>query len=137
MTKFMTYIIPPVMFIGTAWMPAGLQWFFLMMSVGSVTQTQATINPTVRRWVGLPPLPSAEALEKMKYLAPTPTNTGMGDKIREGMTAAGKSIKEASGVTDEKARWKKAQEYEEKRAEEERQRALRRMEDARRRRADQ
>jgi YidC/Oxa1 family membrane protein insertase len=137
MMKGMTYFMPPLMFFGTAWLPAGLQWFFLVLSLGSVAQTQATLNPMIRRWAQLPPLPDPESLaaKSVEYQAPTPS-TGIGGSVKEGVAAASKTFKETMGATEERTRWKKAQEYEDQRAEEERQRAFRRMEDVRRRRAE-
>ncbi|KAI8625592.1 hypothetical protein F5Y19DRAFT_264145 [Xylariaceae sp. FL1651] len=143
MMKAMIYIMPPLMFLGTAWLPAGLQWFFLVLSLGSVAQTQATITPVIRRWAQLPPLPDADnvstnaTIKTHSYQAPTPASSGLGSSLRDGMTAASKTLKEATGTTEDKTRWKKAQDYEEKRAEEERQKAFRRMEDVRRRRIEQ
>ncbi|KAI0858304.1 hypothetical protein F4860DRAFT_486863 [Xylaria cubensis] len=140
MMKGMRYILPPLMFMGTAWLPAGLQWFFFCLSMGSVVQTQATLNPTVRAWADLPPLPAnrgagAAAVPAIQYQSPA-EKPGLLGQWEAGMNAAGKSIKEATGATDQKAQWKKAKEYEDQRAEEERQKAMRRMDEVRRRRAE-
>ncbi|KAI0529791.1 hypothetical protein GGR58DRAFT_290107 [Xylaria digitata] len=137
MMKGMIWILPPLMFLGTAWLPAGLQWFFTILSLGSVAQTQATLTPSVRRWAGLPPLPDRNTLVRspagaIQYQKPT----GLRDQMKSSMEAVAKTAKDVTGNTDEKARWKKAQEYEDKRAEEDRQRAFRRMEEVRRRRAE-
>jgi YidC/Oxa1 family membrane protein insertase len=129
MMKTMMYVMPPLMFLGTAWLPAGLQWFFLNLSIGSVVQSFATINPAIRRWAGLPPLPDPNNPKSLQYQAPAPQQTSF-------LQAASKTLKETTGATEEKARWKKAQEYEEQRAEEEKQKAFRRMEEVRRRRSD-
>ncbi|KAI0401992.1 hypothetical protein F4802DRAFT_578046 [Xylaria palmicola] len=138
MMKGMMYIMPPLMFLGTAWLPAALQWFFLVLSIGSVAQTQATLMPSVRRWAELPPLPSPEvaAAQAVEYQGPTKRGGGFRDTLEQGVTAASKSLKEATGTTDEKARWKRAQEYEEQRALEEKEKTLRRIEEVRRRRAE-
>ncbi|TGJ86249.1 hypothetical protein E0Z10_g2525 [Xylaria hypoxylon] len=137
MMKGMTYVLPPLMFLGTAWLPAGLQWFFTVISLGSIAQTRATLSPAVRRWAGLLPLPNRDAAAKtplgvIQYQSPS----SIRNSLQDGMTAATKTLKEATGATDDKARWKKAQEYEDQRAEEERQRTFRRMEEVRRRRAE-
>ncbi|KAJ2968854.1 hypothetical protein NUW58_g10127 [Xylaria curta] len=136
MMKGMTYVLPPVLFLGTAWLPAGLQWFFLTLSTGSVVQTFATLNPAVRRWAGLPTLPDRSHLAPQGIVYQSPSKPGIRDSLQEGMAAASKSLKEVTGATDEKARWKKAQDYEEHRALEDLQRAERRMEEVRRRRAE-
>ncbi|TRX91840.1 hypothetical protein FHL15_007159 [Xylaria flabelliformis] len=140
MMNVMKYIMPPLMFMGTAWLPAGLQWFFFCLSMGSVVQTQATLNPVVRAWADLPPLPTnrgaaAVALPAIQYQSPA-KKPGLLGGWENGMNAATKSIKEATGATDEKAKWQKAKEYEDQRAEEERQKAMRRMDEVRRRRAE-
>ncbi|RWA03426.1 hypothetical protein EKO27_g11679 [Xylaria grammica] len=136
-TKGMTYLLPPLMFLGTAWLPAGLQWFFAVLSVGSVAQTQATLTPAVRRWVGLPPLSDrntaiSKTIPTIQYQKPTTFRSG----LEEGMNAATKTFKEATGSTDATAVWKRAQKYEEKRAAEEKEKTFRRMEEVRRRRAE-
>ncbi|KAI1313360.1 hypothetical protein F5Y03DRAFT_338764 [Xylaria venustula] len=139
--KGMKNFLPPLMFLGTAWLPAGLQWFFLWVSVGSVAQTQATLSPRVRRWAGIPPLPTAKTFtipnNAINYQKPTAHGIdSIRTTFRESVSAAGKTFKDATGATDEKARWKKAQDYESKRAEEEKERSRRRMEEVRRRRAE-
>ncbi|KAI0805660.1 hypothetical protein GGR55DRAFT_690376 [Xylaria sp. FL0064] len=142
MMKGMKYLLPPLMFLGTAWLPAGLQWFFLWVSAGSVLQAQATITPLIRRWVGLPPLarpnhrPAALSGAGAAIQYQQPTKPGIRATLEEGMTAASKTFKEATGATEERTKLKKAQEYEAKRAEEEKQRAFQRMEEVRRRRAE-
>ncbi|KAI1735218.1 hypothetical protein F4680DRAFT_435839 [Xylaria scruposa] len=138
--KGMTYIMPPLMFLGTAWLPAGLQWFFLCLSMSTVVQTQATLNPAVRAWADLPTLPdrnaAAPATQGGAIQYQGPTKRSFRNSLEDGMSAASKSLKDATGATDEKARWKKAKEYEDQRAEEERQKAMRRMDEVRRRRAE-
>ncbi|KAF2966195.1 hypothetical protein GQX73_g7397 [Xylaria multiplex] len=135
--KSMMWILPPLMFLGTAWQPAGLQWFFIIISLGSIAQAQATIMPSIRRWAALPPLPNRNTTVRgpagvIQYQKPT----GLRDQVKNSMEAVAKTAKDVTGNTDEKARWKKAQEYEDQRAEEDRQRAFRRMEEIRRRRAE-
>ncbi|XXH00968.1 protein phosphatase regulator [Hypoxylon texense] len=137
----MRYILPPVMFLCTAWLPAGIQWFFLVFSAGTVIQTSATINPAVRRWAGLPPLPG-------KDQGPL-RSTGSGGVVWQAATSPAQRSK--GGVSKnakntgfssllapnkQKEEWTKAQEYEERRAREEKEKAYRRMEDIRRRRAE-
>ncbi|KAI1749142.1 hypothetical protein F4782DRAFT_514725 [Xylaria castorea] len=137
--KAMQYIMPPLMFVGTAWLPAALQWFFFSLSVGTLVQTQATLSPAVRAWGELPPLPNRDAARlaiqgAVQYQSPS--KRSFRSSLSNGINAASKSIKEATGATDEKARWKKAKEYEDQRAEQEREKVKRRMEEVRRRRVD-
>ncbi|KAI0439031.1 hypothetical protein F4803DRAFT_67673 [Xylaria telfairii] len=129
--KLMMYIMPPMMFLGTAFLPSALQFFFVVISLGTATQAQATINPSIRRWAELPPLVNHNASKMaIQYQSPSKRFS-----LEDGITAASQSIKEATGATDDKARLKKAQDYEDQRAEEERQKAMRRMDEVRRRRA--
>ncbi|KAI0509020.1 hypothetical protein F5B22DRAFT_376519 [Xylaria bambusicola] len=147
MMQGMKYILPPLMFVGTAWLPAGLQWFFLWVSAGTVIQGQATLNPTLRRWVGLDPLlntnnaPAVRGASTfppgagIQYQSPS-TRSSLKSGFRDGIASATKSFKEATGATEERQKWQKADEYEDKRALEEKQKAFRRMEEVRRRRAE-
>ncbi|KAK5633511.1 hypothetical protein RRF57_009225 [Xylaria bambusicola] len=143
----MTYILPPLVFLGTAWLPAGLQWFFVWVSAGTAIQAQATLNPAIRRWAGLEPLPNTNGAPAapgasifppgsgIQYQSPS-ASSSMKAGFQEGLASATKSFKEATGATEERAKWKKADEYEDKRALEEKQKAFRRMEEVRRRRAE-
>ncbi|KAI1113293.1 hypothetical protein F5Y14DRAFT_225030 [Nemania sp. NC0429] len=139
LAKGMIWVLPPLMFIGTAWLASGIQWFFFVLTLGTILQTRATLNPAFRRWADLPPLPTPDTQPArtipggLLYQSPTPSS--IKKSFQGGMEAASKSLMAATGNTDEKARWKKVQEYETQRAEEERQKAAKRLEDARRRRA--
>ncbi|KAI1391729.1 60Kd inner membrane protein-domain-containing protein [Hypoxylon trugodes] len=133
--KGMKYIMPPVMFLCTAWLPASVQLFFVLISAGSVLQTTATLNPAIRRWADLPPLPTRPATTAsttgLKWQLPTSRpSTDDGEK-----SSASESIKGMFGVDKQKEEWKKAQAYEERRAREEREKEFQRMEEIRRRRA--
>lgn len=148
----MKYILPPMLFLCTAWLPAGIQWFFLVLSAGSVVQTTATLNPGIRRWAGLPPLPSANSgpaahMTTPTWQAPTSSNqrsasssTSSTSNTSSSDGSGTKSVKDSAksmfGVDKQKEEWKKAQAYEERRAAEEKEKAYRRMEDLRRKRAE-
>ncbi|KAF3056506.1 Mitochondrial inner membrane protein OXA1 [Daldinia childiae] len=142
-TKLMMYGLPPVVFLGTAWLPAGVQWFFLMLTTGSIVQTSATLNPTIRRLAGLPPLPnrsggliSTAAVATPTWQAPTPPSQRSASNNASGATKGiTESAKGLLGVDKQKEEWKKAQAYEERRAAEEKEKAYRRMEDLRRKQA--
>ncbi|KAI0097295.1 hypothetical protein GGR51DRAFT_541298 [Nemania sp. FL0031] len=140
MMKSMMWIMPPLMFLGTAWLPAGVQWFFLVLSFSTTGQTQATLTPAIRRWAKLPPLPDRDSPAASRSLGPgveyQKPSLSFREKLQEGVNATSKSLKEATGATDDKARWKKASDYEERRAEEEREKAARRINEIRRRRAE-
>lgn len=133
-SKGMMWFIPPLMFVGTAWLASGIQWFFLVLTLGTVAQTRATLSPAFRRWADLPPLPHPDTRPAtIQYQSPT--RSGIRASLQGGMDAATKTLKAATGGgSDEKVRWKKAQAYEDERAEEERQKAARRLDEARRRR---
>ncbi|KAI8946234.1 hypothetical protein F4801DRAFT_75989 [Xylaria longipes] len=131
----MKYAMPPVIFLGTAWLPAAVQFFFFVLSVSSLMQTQAILTPAFRVWAGLPPLLDRDAPKGGVIQYQSPTKRGIRASLEDGVNAATKTIKAATGTTDDKARWKKAKEYEDQRAEEERQKAQRRMDETRRRRA--
>ncbi|KAI1127868.1 hypothetical protein F5Y10DRAFT_241936 [Nemania abortiva] len=140
MMKGMVWVMPPLMFLGTAWLPAAVQWFFLMLSLTTVVQTGATLTPAVRRWAQLPPLLNRDAIAAKSSLAAgiqyqSPSRS-LRDTLQQSAEAATTGLKQATGATDEKARWKKAEDYEERRAEEEREKAARRIDEIRRRRAE-
>ncbi|KAI1494069.1 60Kd inner membrane protein-domain-containing protein [Biscogniauxia mediterranea] len=139
--KMMIYVFPPLLFLGTAWLPALLQWFFFVVSAGSVVQSAATVNPAVRRWVGLPPIStfvpqhaSPTATAGAVWQPPTPR--GLLDGVKKDMSNVSASIRNTMGHTETKARFQKAQDYEERRAAEEKEKASRRMDEMRRRRME-
>ncbi|KAI1206802.1 60Kd inner membrane protein-domain-containing protein [Annulohypoxylon truncatum] len=117
----MIYVLPPVMFLATAWLPAGLQWFFLMFSVTSVIQSSATLNPGIRRWVGMPPLPTKSQAASLAGVAST---SSPGGGIMQSLMDSTENKK--------KEYYKRAYEYEQRRSAEEKQKAQR-MEEMRRR----
>ncbi|KAI0198434.1 hypothetical protein F4808DRAFT_258089 [Astrocystis sublimbata] len=146
--KGMVYIMPPLMFVGTAWMPAALQWFFLTVSVSALAQSSMTLLPSVRRYFNLPPLPNRSlagtrlsprgtSMGGLKYQSPTKaataaaapkkTRSSLVASFNQGLSAAGKSFREATGATEEKARFNKAKDYEQRRAKEEKEATERRM----------
>ncbi|KAI2463975.1 60Kd inner membrane protein-domain-containing protein [Annulohypoxylon bovei var. microspora] len=130
--KGMMYILPPTMFLCTAWLPAGIQWFFLMFSAASVVQSSATLNPAVRRWAGIPPLPA-----KTRGFPPTAAEAGAAWQAPDssiGQNIMGKIM--GDGTTKQKEHWKKAQDYGERRALEEKENTRRRIDEIRRRRAE-
>ncbi|KAI1660626.1 60Kd inner membrane protein-domain-containing protein [Daldinia decipiens] len=143
-TKLMMYGLPPVVFLGTAWLPAGVQWFFLMVTAGSIVQSSATLNPSIRRLAGLPPLPTrggglipTTAMAIPTWQAPTPSSQRSASDNTSGATKGiAESAKGLLGVDKQKEEWKKAQAYEERRAAEEKEKAYRRMEDLRRKQAE-
>ena len=140
-TKGMMYIFPPLVFFTTAWLPAGLQWFFLCLTGTTIIQTTATLNPAIRNWVGLPPLPSkvpnpaaaaATAASGAVWQAPTKRPVPEPDiGIAQGIK---KQVKDALGQDDRKREGEEAQRYEERRAAEEKEKLARRLEESRRRR---
>ncbi|KAI1340740.1 60Kd inner membrane protein-domain-containing protein [Xylariaceae sp. FL0016] len=136
MGKMIVYIMPPLLFLGTMWIPAGLQFFFVLISASGILQAEATLNPTIRRAYGLPPIgpkpePTVDANSAAKtWQAPV-------SRLRSDVEVLNKGVRETFGKTDEKERWSKATEYEERRASEEREKTFRRMEEMRRRRAEQ
>ncbi|RYP69271.1 hypothetical protein DL770_008281 [Monosporascus sp. CRB-9-2] len=140
MMKSMIYIFPPLIFVSTAWLPAGLQWFFLMLSATTVAQTTATLNLAVRRWADLPPLPSSAGpvpgAGAVTYQAPTARSAENGEKDEKGgiIKDITKGVQNTLGQDDRKKAWEKAEEYEARRAAEEKEKELRRLEEMRRKR---
>ncbi|KAL7625899.1 hypothetical protein AAE478_005123 [Parahypoxylon ruwenzoriense] len=139
MSKGMMYILPPIIFLSTAWLPAGLQWFFLLLTAGSVVQTSATLNPTVRRWAGIPPLPRPSRPSMLAgaagptWQAPTSRNETQTGNLANTISELKDNAFGSAKKTESR---KKAQEYEERRTMEEKEKAFRRMEDMRRKRAE-
>ncbi|RYO82258.1 hypothetical protein DL762_000267 [Monosporascus cannonballus] len=140
MMKSMIYIFPPLIFVSTAWLPAGLQWFFLMLSATTVAQTTATLNPAIRRWADLPPLPSSAGpvpgAGAVTYQAPTVRSAKNGEKGEKGgiIKDITKGVQNTLGQDDRKKAWEKAEEYEARRAVEEKEKEFRRLEEMRRKR---
>ncbi|KAI5918844.1 60Kd inner membrane protein-domain-containing protein [Camillea tinctor] len=138
--KMMTYVFPPLLFLGTAWLPAFLQWFFFVISVGSVAQSAATINPAVRRWMDLPPISALNAQASPSAAVDAawkpPTPRGLLNSAKKDMSNVTTGLRQSMGQTDAKAEYQKAQDYEERRAAEEREKTQKRMDDLRRRRLE-
>ncbi|KAI1319034.1 hypothetical protein F5Y16DRAFT_110091 [Xylariaceae sp. FL0255] len=140
MMKVLVYVIPPLTFLGTYWLPAAVQWFFLMFSVGSIAQTRATLSPRVREWFGLPPLavkpesvapaPGAPLYQAAKTPL-SPPKESFQDSVQKGIEGASAKLKEFTGNSDQRSQWKKANDYEEQRAKEDKQRQARRLEELR------
>ncbi|KAI0143452.1 hypothetical protein GGR57DRAFT_484217 [Xylariaceae sp. FL1272] len=140
MMSIMMYVLPPLTFVFTAWLPAAVQWFLLVFSGATIVQSKLLLNPSIRAWANVPPLaakPSPSTLVPM-YQAPNSKpasrapSESIQDRLSKGMKSATGKLGEMTGNTDERVRWKKATDYEEKRAAEERQKRMRRMEDMRR-----
>ncbi|KAK8067342.1 YidC/Oxa1 family membrane protein insertase [Apiospora hydei] len=155
MAKFFLWGMTPFMFLCTMWLPAALQWFFFTFSALSTVQNWVLVQPAVRRMTGLPPLPGRPMMTDSQsrrmgigYQAPirpaivaepptTPSPTGIKGIVEgaskkfqgvgDGLTNA---IKDYSGGEKGIAR-KKAAEYEARRSLEEKEKALRRLEQRR------
>ncbi|KAK7965784.1 uncharacterized protein PG986_000061 [Apiospora aurea] len=156
MAKFFLWGMTPFMFLCTMWLPAALQWFFFTFSALSTVQNWVLVQPAVRRMTGLPPLPGRPMMMTdsqskrmgIGYQAPirpaivaepptTPSPTGIKGIVEgaskkfqgvgDGLTNA---IKDYSGGEKGIAR-KKAAEYEARRSREEKEKALRRLEQRR------
>jgi len=54
--KTMSFVIIPVGVLATLWIPAGLQFYFLLTASLQWLQSAAFYNPTLRRLLGLGPL---------------------------------------------------------------------------------
>lgn len=141
----MKYVLPPMMFLCTAWLPAGIQWFFFVFSAGAIVQSAATLNAGFRRWADLPPLPSksqgpisSTSLSGAVWQSPSsPLQKHKAEaKDKDKKDAKDTGFSSMLGVNKQKEEWSKAQAYEERRAAEEKEKAYRRMEDIRRRRAE-
>ncbi|KAF2994644.1 Mitochondrial inner membrane protein oxa1 [Neopestalotiopsis sp. 37M] len=130
MNKFMLFGLTPIMFLATMWFPAAVQWFFLVFAVSTTAQGTALLNPTIRRLVGLPPLPGKSTSispAAVQYQAPSRGGIrGMMDGATKNMANLQKGIEDYTGGPA-KAAVKKAQDYERRRAQEEREKSINRM----------
>ncbi|KAI0017131.1 hypothetical protein F4780DRAFT_772471 [Xylariomycetidae sp. FL0641] len=144
MQKMMLYVFPPIMFLGMAWIPAAVQWFFMCLSLGTLVQTRASMNPAVRRFFELPPLPTPNLpVGGAQYSPPSPSifgsmkkDAGILGPIKKDAAALRQSWDQQFSGGDKGIIATKAREYEEHRAEEERRIRVLRMEEERRRRAE-
>jgi YidC/Oxa1 family membrane protein insertase len=132
-SKFMMLGMTPIMILCTMWFPAGVQWFFFSFALSSVVQSSVVLLPAVRRLFELPPLSSRTPITPVvaptvggQYQAPSRGIRGLLDGANRNIEGLTSGIKEYTGG-DEKAASKKAQEYEKKRAQEEKDKALNRM----------
>lgn len=143
MMNGLLYVFPPLIFLSTAWIPASLQWFFVCLTATTVVQSTATIHPAVRRYFQMPALPSSSSssiTNGITYQAPTARGSDQNGKEKDGDGESGgivknitKGIQQTVGKDDQKKAWEKAQDYEIRRAAEEKERDYKRMEDLRRR----
>ncbi|KXJ93567.1 60Kd inner membrane protein-domain-containing protein [Microdochium bolleyi] len=151
MGQMMTYVLPPLVFMTTAWLPAAVQWFFLILTASTTAQSTITLNPAFRRLANLTPLAprlppvTTTGAASAQWQAPnaaaaapqtTAAKQGFRDSIRNNMKEMRTNINNAVGQDEKTTAMKKAREYEERRAAEEQQRAERRIEDMRRRHAE-
>ncbi|KAH7033697.1 60Kd inner membrane protein-domain-containing protein [Microdochium trichocladiopsis] len=139
MGQMMTYVLPPLVFLTTAWLPAAVQWFFLTLTSTTTAQSLITMNPAFRRFANLPAIdqrPAAALASTAGAVNAAWQAPSFADKIRNNMTDMRTNINQAVGNDDKTVAYKKASEYEERRAEEERQQMERRLEDMRRKRAE-
>ncbi|KAK9793684.1 putative Membrane insertase YidC/Oxa/ALB C-terminal domain-containing protein [Seiridium cardinale] len=129
-SKFMLYGLTPIMFIFTMWLPAAVQWFFFVFAATTMAQGAALSNAAVRRLVRLPPLSSSTARAipaNLQYQAPSRGGIrGMMDGANKNFANLQKGIEGYTGGP-EKAAMKKAQDYEMKRAREEKEKATNRL----------
>jgi len=148
MGSMMTYLLPPLVFMTTAWLPAAVQWFFLILTGSTTVQSLITMNPAFRRFANLPDLEQKPAPVSTTTTTPTtnpvwqaPNATGTGrrsfaDKMRSNMSDMQTNINQAIGNDEKTVAYKKANEYEQRRAEEERIQMERRLDDMRRKRTE-
>lgn len=130
MNKIMLWGLTPLMIVVTAWFPAAVQYFFFVFAVTTVAQGQILATPAVRRMVGLPPLIEAAptvSLANIQYQAPSRGGLrGIMDGANKNIANLQKGIEDYTGGPAKQA-VKKAQEYEKKRAQEEKEKAVLRM----------
>lgn len=128
--KFMLWGLTPLMIAVTAWFPAAVQYFFFVFALTTVTQGQILATPTIRRMIGLPTLPNAApvaAAGNAQYQAPSRGGVrGIIDGANKNVANLQKGIENYTGGPA-KAAAKKAQDYEKKRAQEEKEKAVLRM----------
>ncbi|KAJ1329909.1 YidC/Oxa1 family membrane protein insertase [Microdochium nivale] len=143
MGQMMTYVLPPLVFLTTSWLPAAVQWFFLVFTATTTAQSTLTLNPAFRRMANLTPL--APRLPTQPPIVSTgtasagwqaPAKQGFRESIRTNMNEMRTNISSAVGQDEKTTAMKKAREYEDRRAAEEQARAERRIEDMRRRHAE-
>lgn len=68
--KLLMYIMAPLTFFVSLWLPAVVQWYFIMSGIIGYGQNALFLNPAFRRTAGLPPLPN-----KQKQQQPLPEST--------------------------------------------------------------
>ena len=143
--KMLLYVMTPIMFLCTMWLPAGVQWFFTTFALASAVQGQLTLVPAIRRLADLPPLDrpqlptskSAKAVVDATWQAPKARGgiQGLMDDARKNAKEVKSSLQSTmdnySGG-DAGAALKKAQAYEQRRQREEEEKQAMRLEEHRR-----
>lgn len=147
MSRMMSLIIMPISTGVSLFFPAGTTWFFFLSSLLHSTQTYVLHQNWFRRVVGLPPLSAPGSTPGPAWQAPRVLDVGaprvQGSQTAKSAPAAGSqsiyqsvmtSIKDAKGMTNERIdknagerSAKAAREYQERRALEEKERLVSRL----------
>jgi YidC/Oxa1 family membrane protein insertase len=145
MQRVLLYVLPPLTFAGTFWLPAVVQWFLFCLTASSAAQQRAALSPAVRQFFYMPPLSTTTAKpthgavsaswQAPQTQEPSRGIEGMLKKAGDDFKSAKQSATEyALGNTDKKSEALRAQQHEERRVKEERAKALRRFHEENRRR---
>ncbi len=147
MIKSMGMVMVPLSIVATVSLPSGVQVYFLISSLLQWLQTKLFYIPAFRKWTGLPPLklggdvdtgPKApvgswQAPRVLNTTARPATQEGNKGGIFSSMKGALETTTEKASQmqkkSDAKAAVRKAAEYEEKRALEEKERLIARREE--------
>ncbi|KAL2136216.1 hypothetical protein VTI74DRAFT_4846 [Chaetomium olivicolor] len=146
--KIMSLVMMPISIVFTLFLPSGIQFYFLVSSVLHWAQAWLTYQPWFRRMVGLKPLakPNEQAVGQMSWQAPRvvdvsapriagvqqpgPSTTGpesMFSSLKSTIQDAREKLNERADRGSQERAHKAAREYDEKRALEERERIVARL----------
>lgn len=108
--KAISYVMIPLGFIVTSFMPAGLQWYFVTASVPSLVQTWLMVQPWFRRWIGMMPLPEPLASAPISSISTTGTSTQSPPGMIESMKKSLRDATEAATAKREGTKQRKSKE---------------------------
>ncbi|CAI4214750.1 unnamed protein product [Parascedosporium putredinis] len=108
--KAISYVMIPLGFIVTSFMPAGLQWYFVTASVPSLVQTWLMVQPWFRRWIGMMPLPEPLASAPISSISATGTSTQSPPGMIESMKKSLRDATEAATAKRDGTKQRKSKE---------------------------
>ncbi|KAK3370564.1 outer membrane protein TOM13-domain-containing protein [Podospora didyma] len=122
--KIVAMVILPISIVFTCNLPAGIQFYFLVTGALQCLQSSLFYMPRFRRLVGLPPIHKTIAPARIAGAYQAPRAGGVSSTFKGGMDAAKEKFANYTAKNEKKLEVKKAKEYEDRRALEEKEKFM-------------